>query len=325
MRFAALAALVAITVGHAGAALPASETTQLIVLGTMGGPRVNADRAQSANLVVVNGVHYLIDAGNGVARQLSLVNVRPWDVRHIFITHNHDDHNADWGTLMGLAWSSGNYEPITVHGPRGTKSMLKGFLRYFAPNAAARFAEGAVNVKPADMMRAHEIRGAGLVYQDRNVRVTAVENCHFNFSPGTPGYGWQQSFAFRFQTPDRSIVFSGDTGPCGDVLSEFARDADILVHEVIDMAAIEARDAREAASGAALPKALREAHMRHMRIEHTSPQEIGRVASSAGVKLLVLSHVVPGRNSESNEAALLAGIKEHYSGEVILARDLTKL
>ena len=81
---------------------PSSPTTKLILLGTQGGPRANAERAQPSNLLVVNGTYYLVDAGNGVARQLSLAGVTAAAVHAIFITHNHDDHNADWGTLMGM-------------------------------------------------------------------------------------------------------------------------------------------------------------------------------------------------------------------------------
>ena len=97
--------------------LPKSSITKLVLLGTQGGPRANAERAQPANLLVVKRINYLIDAGNGVARQLSLAGVTPAAVHTIFITHNHDDRNADWGTLMGLAWSLSSSHPITVYGP----------------------------------------------------------------------------------------------------------------------------------------------------------------------------------------------------------------
>jgi Metallo-beta-lactamase superfamily len=102
--------------------------TRLITLGTQGGPRGSADRSQPSNVLIVNGKPYLIDAGNGVAEQLLRAGVPFTSIRQIFITHNHDDHNADWGTLMGRAWTSGQYEPMTVYGPRGTESMRKGFL-----------------------------------------------------------------------------------------------------------------------------------------------------------------------------------------------------
>jgi ribonuclease BN (tRNA processing enzyme) len=289
---------------------PKSSITRLITLGTAGGPRGTADRAQPSNVLVVKGTPYLIDAGNGVIQQLYLAGVPFTKIRQIFITHNHDDHNADWGTLMGRAWTSGQYEPMTVYGPRGTESMRKGFLQYFAPNAAAHYLEGAANVPPENVIRAHEITGGGLVYQDANIRVTAVENCHYHFSKGTPGYKWQQSFAFRFETPDRVIVFSGDTGPCGDVLPNFAKGADILVHEVIDLPGIEAAVAARA-DGTYSQSGQREALMAHMRTEHTTAEEIGRVAKDAAVKMVVLTHLVTGPVA-AGDSRYTDGVKKLY-------------
>ena len=292
----------------------ASKVTRLILLGTQGGPRVTGERAEPANLLIVRNKPYLVDAGNGVVRQLALAHFQPPDIHQIFITHNHDDHNADWGTLMGLAWTGGNTAPITVYGPPGTKSMLKGYLQYFAPNAASHYMESS-HVPPANTMRAEDIAGPGLVYQDDNIRVTAIENCHYHFAKGTPGYGWQKSYSFRFQTPDRVIVFSGDTGPCGSVLGDFAKGADILVHEVIDLKAIE-----QSLRGN-MPSDRFEPLMNHMRTEHSTAEEVGRVAGEAGVKLVVLSHIVQGR-SGTNADSYVAGVRKSYSGPVVVGQDL---
>ena len=297
-----------------------SGSTRLITLGTQGGPRGGPERAQPSNLLIVRGTPYLIDAGNGVIHQLDLAGIAFTSIRYIFITHNHDDHNADWGTLMGRAWTSGQQEPITVYGPRGTESMRKGFLQYFAPNAAAHYLEGAVNVPPEKVIVAHDIRGPGLVFQDANIRLTAVENCHYHFSKGSPGYKWQQSFAFRFETPDRVVVFSGDTGACGSVLSTFAKGADILVHEVIDLPAIETALATRGDGSNSLP-GQREALLAHMRNEHTTPEEVGRVAQAAGVKKVVLTHLVTGTRTDG-DASYIEAVKKHYSGQVVVARDL---
>jgi ribonuclease BN (tRNA processing enzyme) len=292
---------------------PKPKVTRLILLGTQGGPRITGERAQPANLLVVRARPYLIDAGNGVVRQLALAHFQPADIHEIFITHNHDDHNADWGTLMGLAWTNGSTTPITVYGPPGTQSMLQGFLQYFAPNAAAHYMEGS-HVPPADSMRAKEIGGSGLVYEDADIRVTAVENCHYHFAKGTPGYGWQKSFALRFQTPDRVIVFSGDTGPCGHVLADFAKGADILVHEVIDLAAIE-----QTLRANSAPDRF-ERLMNHMKTEHSTAEEVGRIANEAGVHLVVLSHLVGGRGT--NDSTYIDGVKKSFSGPVVVGRDL---
>lgn len=291
-----------------------SKITRLILLGTQGGPRQTGERAEPANLLIVRNKPYLIDAGNGVVRQLALAHFQPPDIHQIFITHNHDDHNADWGTLMGLAWTAGNTTPITVYGPPGTHSMLNGYLQYFAPNAAAHWMESS-HVPPADTMRAKDIAGPGPVYQDDNIHVTAVENCHYHFAKGTPGYGWQKSYSLRFQTPDRVIVFSGDTGPCGHVLADFAKGADILVHEVIDLPAIE-----QAVRAHTAPDRF-EQMMNHMRTEHSTSEQIGETASAAGVSLVVLSHIVQGGGGVA-DAAYVDGVKKFYAGPVVVGRDL---
>ena len=314
----AVCTLVALSVAGLACAAdstPNAATTRLVLLGTQGGPVFNGNRAQPANLLIVRGIPYLIDAGNGVAHQLALAHIPLSSIHQIFITHNHDDHNADWGTLMGLAWSTGNTAPTTVHGPRGTESMLTGFLQYFAPNAAARYLPGTANIPPEKIMHAQDIPGPGLVYEDANVRVTAAENCHYHFTKGMPGYQWQQSFAFRFQTPDRVVVFGGDTGPCDNELADFAKGADILVHEVISLAAV------ERSLPADLSPQWRAGLINHLRAEHTTPEDVGMFASKAGVKMVVLSHVAPGFPG-GGDATYVDGVKKLYSGPVVLGHDL---
>jgi ribonuclease BN (tRNA processing enzyme) len=292
------------------------------MLGTQGGPIPQPSRAQPASLLIVNKTPYLIDAGNGVARQLALAKIPLANIGQIFITHNHDDHNADWGTLMGLSWSLGRRDPITVYGPHGTESMLLGFLQYFAPNVANRTYRSTATVAPEKLFIAHDIQAPGLVYKDANITVSAIENCHYHYREGQPGYGWQQSFSFRFQTPDKVIVFSGDTGPCGNELISFAKGATILVHEVADVPAI----------GKWL-KSLPTAHftdtefaelMQRMRNEHSSPEEIGHVALAANVGEVVLSHLVPG-GAVLPDSAYSDGVRKFYPGRVIVAHDLMEI
>jgi len=191
--------------------------------------------------------------------------------------------------------------------------MLKGYLQYFAPNAAAHHMESS-HVPPADTMRAHDIAGPGLVYQDDNIKVTAVENCHYHFAPGTPGFGWQKSYALRFETPDRVIVFSGDTGPCGDVLARFAKGVDILVHEVIDLQAIE-----QGLRAHAAPDRLA-AMLNHMKTEHSTAFQVGETAAAAGVKEVVLTHLVGG--NATSDASYIQDIHKSYSGPVVVGKDL---
>ncbi len=291
------------------------QRARVVTLGTQGGPLFNPKRAQPANAVVVEGAIYLVDAGNGVARQLLLAGLDPRRVGQVFITHNHDDHNADWGTLAGLQWSQAVQRPFQVFGPAGTEAMRDGFLRYFQPNANIRSAETKRPGRFEDKLVAKDIV-PGLVYQDERVRVSAMEVCHYHFDPATPPEGGpHKSYAYRFETRDRIIVFSGDTGPCAPLV-EFARGADLLVHEVVDLPAIEA-----AIRVAGLPSALATSAMRHQREDHTTAEDVGRLAERAGVKRLVLTHLVPGF-SEASTPALVRDVKKHYQGPVDVAEDL---
>jgi len=86
-----------------GAVEGESPKTRLILLGTGGGPRPRKASSASAQVIVRNNTAYVIDCGNGVARQLVFANVPLTNLRHIFVTHHHSDHNADYGNLIWLA------------------------------------------------------------------------------------------------------------------------------------------------------------------------------------------------------------------------------
>lgn len=295
-------------------AVTAVAQTRVIILGTQGGPAPSLQRAQPANVVVVRDRIYVVDAGNGVARQLRAASLDLRRVDHIFITHNHDDHNADWGTLMGLQWSLGRRTETHVYGPGGTEAMLQGYLQYFAPNARIRQADSKMGKPPQDLFRAHDIKGPGLVFKDDLVTVTAVENCHYHDdATAQPRNEQDKSYSLRVQTPDMVIVFSGDTGRC-PALPEFIRDADILIHEVIDMPLMGQYLRR------VLPPPAAENWMRHMAQDHTEAEDIGRLAQAAKVKKVVLTHILPG--ADEPDSVYAEGVRKHYDGPVVVARDL---
>ncbi|AOW12042.1 MBL fold metallo-hydrolase [Hydrogenophaga crassostreae] len=302
----AAAALGVLMLGNAQA------ETRVITLGTQGGPFPSATRAQPANALVVNGRVYLIDAGNGVSQQLVKAGLDHRQVGQIFITHNHDDHNADWGTLMGQQWATGRRKPTHVYGPAGTEEMLKGFMAFFKTNARIRMADTKGMVPPEKLFFAHDYAGNGEVYRDDLITVTAVENCHFASAKEGPD-ALDHSYSLRFQTPDKVIVFSGDTGKCAPVV-DLAKGADLLIHEVIDL------DLIEKGLSALMPPAVVASLMPHMRDEHTTAEDAARLAKAAGVKALVFTHVIPGRDEP--DSAYLDPAKKHYDGPVTVARDL---
>jgi len=202
--------------------------TRLITLGTSGGPPPRGVRAQSSNLLTVNGTHYVIDAGDGVARRIAKAGINVRDIGTIFITHHHDDHTAGLGTLMSVAWDNQRTQPINVYGPPQTEALVKAAVQYYGISAEIRIADGGRSIPIAQVFRGHDV-GTGMIYQDANMKVTAVQNTHFDFHKGEAA-GKHKSYSYRFETPDRVIVFTGDTGP-SDAVTELAKDADLLVTE----------------------------------------------------------------------------------------------
>jgi hypothetical protein len=184
-------------------ATPAPSGTVLITLGTRGGPLPTHSRTQSSNLLVVNKALYLIDAGDGVTRRIVKSGHDFREVGRVFITHAHSDHTAGLATLLVSQWEYQRREPTVVYGS-GAAALVKGAIAYLTPNAEIRWAEGK-RTKMADVFRGQDV-APGAVYQDANVRVTAVENTHFNFPPDSPGAGKYRSYSYRFETPGRVVV-----------------------------------------------------------------------------------------------------------------------
>ena len=283
----------------------AQSKSRLILLGTAGGPTPKPNRAAPAQVIVVNGASYVVDCGNGVARQMILAGLKLGSIRSVFLTHQHSDHNADLGNLLLLAWASDLADPVDVYGPPPTRAMLRMFLEMNDADIRTRIGdEGRPPL--AGLVAAHEIARGGLVMQDANVKVTSAV---VNHPPVTP------AFAYRFDCPDRSIVISGDTTP-SDALIALARDADVLVHEVMHVPSIDALIAGEPNA-----KTLRE----HLLASHTTTEQVGKVARAARVKTLVLSHFVPGGYPFVPDETWLADVKKDFSGRIVVGKDLLEL
>jgi ribonuclease BN (tRNA processing enzyme) len=295
--------------------------TRIILLGTGGGPVARKLRSQPANLLVVDGRPYLIDAGDGVVRQLAWAGYQPVQIRTIFITHHHIDHDAGLEPLMSFIWFNagvaGRLHPdVQVYGPPGTRDLIRAALEYLS--VPERIFRSELTLPPAaPMFKAHDIAKAGRFYEDNEVRVTAAENTHYQFRPGSPSFGRDESFAYRFDTPHGSVVFTGDTGP-SQAVESLARDADVLVSEVIDPPAV----MRQMEAAGHLPPRLAQAATFHMEHEHLAPEEVGRLAAAAHVRLVMLTHFGPGADSETDMSRYTSGVARTFSGPVIAGRDL---
>ena len=220
----------------------------------------------------------------------------------MFITHHHSDHNADFGTLLLLAWAAGLNTPVDTWGPPPLTQMTDLFLQMSAPDLDIRIAdEGRPPLTP--LIHAHDVREAGVVVKDERVTVRCAVVHHPMVAV---------ALAYRIDGPDRSLVFSGDTTRADSVIA-LARGADVLVHEVLYPDAYAGQAAGNARSIA-----------KHILESHTPVEEVGKIAQEAGVKTLVLSHYVPDNNLDA-EKSWLPLARRHFKGEVILGRDLLEL
>jgi ribonuclease BN (tRNA processing enzyme) len=304
---------VASQMARAQTGLPQSKTgSRLITLGTAGGPPPRAHQAQSSNLLTVNGTHYVIDAGDGVARRIAKAGINVRDIGTIFITHHHDDHTAGLGTLMSVAWDNQRTSPINVYGPPPTEALVKAAVQYYTISAEIRIADGGRSIPIAQIFNGHDV-GTGLIYQDANIKVTAAQNSHFDFHTG-PASGRHKSYSYRFEMSDRVIVFTGDTG-ASDALTELAKEADLLVTETSSFQE-RMRGMIDSGQWQAMTPAQQEGITRQATQGHMTTEIIGKIATRANVKTVVLTH------RSATSASLPDEVGKHFSGRVLIAKDL---
>ena len=282
------------------------KSTRVILLGTKGGPRVGeAGRSNPSTLVLINDVPYLVDCGYGVSKQLITANVALNRLRYLFITHHHSDHNLEFGPLVYNTWITGLPAHIDAYGPAGLAKMAEDFFNYLKFDIDTRIVDEG-RTDPRKLVTVHEFNSAGVVLVNDDVKVSA---CLVRHPP------IKQAFAYRFDAKDRSVVISGDTAYAPE-LAEFAKGADVLVHEVMYLPGVEALLKR-------LPNATR--LREHLMAAHTLPEDVGKIAAQAGVKTLVLSHFVPGDDASITDAQWSEGVRSHYKGQVLVGKDLMEI
>ena len=305
-----------------GEGAAAKSSTRLITLGTRAGPTPTVGRAQSSNLLIVNGSLYVIDAGDGVTRRLTRFGANFRSIEDIFITHPHSDHTGGLGALMSVIYDANRVKPVEIYGPPGTEASVHGLKEFIAVNSDIRISDGTKVVPSDKVFGGHDV-GVGVVFQDANIKVTAIENTHFHFQPGSPGYGKDKSYAYRFDTPDRSMVFTGDTGP-SDAVSTLAKGADMLVSEVTN--SIDEYKEMQIKIGRwqLLTPEQQAGAIRHMTQEHVTPDEVGKMAARAGVKTVVLTHLSATADPKDDYKRLIGEVKTQFSGQVLVANDLSE-
>jgi ribonuclease BN (tRNA processing enzyme) len=315
----ALSRLVATVSASQAASTPPAAGMRLVLLGTQGGPNYTAARGECASAILVDGRPYLVDCGYGTLAALKKAGINHRQIAQAFISHLHDDHTADLAALLIRQWTDGRVEPTTVIGPFGTAKMVEAVIAFGEANAAIRLVDEARSIKPADMFKGRDIQATpspAEVFRDDRLVVRSVENTHF------PAESKQKmpyrSVAYRFDASARSVVFSGDTSYSAGLVA-LAEGADVLVCEAMDVAAM--RKAFDGMVARGMYADNPEGVWRHIVATHTPLEDAGRMAAEAGVKTLVLSHVIPGALDPLPDETYLAPARKTFKGEVVLGRD----
>ena len=268
-----------------------SPSMKLLLLGT-GYPYPSPERAGPSCAVLVGKKIFIVDAGRGTTMRLAALG-NPWEsVEAAFITHLHSDHIDALPDLFHCSWQFGKGTPFQLYGPKGTQTVADGILKFYTEDIHIR-RDLTEKLKPEGAkINVHEIK-EGVVYdQPGEVKVTAFLVDHRPVEP---------AFGYRFDAGKHSIVISGDTRPTPN-LERFAQGADILVHEAF---AGESPD--------------RTGDFSSIRDYHTSAKEAGEIAEKAKVKILVLTHLIPGNAPEED---FLNEAKETFKGKIIVGHDL---
>ena len=275
-----------------------ADTTRVVLLGS-GTPNAEPDRSGTAVAVVVRGTPYIVDFGPGVVRRASaayqkgIAGLEVSKLKTAFLTHLHSDHTAGYPDLILTPWVLGRDRPLTVFGPRGLRAMTEHILDAYKEDIDVRI-KGLEPINTQGYrVDVHEIE-PGVVYRDSNVTVRAFPVHHG---------AWEEAFGYRFETPDRVVVVSGDRTPRVDI-AQNCLGCDVLVHEVYSVKGYATR-----------PEEWQAYHAD----SHTSSIELGKLAARVRPKILVLYHQLLWGATPQD---VLDEIRQVYDGTVIYGNDL---
>jgi ribonuclease Z len=270
---------------------------QVIILGS-GSPLPDPTRAGPSTLVRTTAGDLLFDCGRGVLMRAAAVASGAAAFRALFLTHLHSDHVTDFNDVFTMRWvMSLSQNPLPVVGPFGTANLLRATEAMLEPDIGYRLAHhDDLRWRPSSAVT--EVEG-GTVFEDGTVRVTAAPTDHAPVRP---------TLAFRIDDEDRSVVIAGDTVPCPG-LDELCAGADVLVHTVVR---------RDLIEQVGLPR------LTDVLDYHSSVPEAAETAARAGVRTLVLTHLVPAP-APGTEQEWLDQASARFTGEVVLAADLLTL
>jgi ribonuclease BN (tRNA processing enzyme) len=291
--------------------------TKFITLGTAGGPVPKLHRAAPSHAITRGERVILIDCGEGTMQQLMRAGIDFRRVHKIILTHHHFDHIGSLFTCLGINMMLQRKEPITIYGPPGTRQIVEGLaMACDVPNQIGFGVKGQSFPHPRDFVQVEEITSDSTFRID-DIDITCCENTHYRPENelGTEG---PVSLSLRFDAPDRSIVFTGDTGPCRAV-EQLAKGAQLLVGEM--MLAEQVIAQLQSKNPHMTPERI--AMMgKHLHHHHLSPAELGELAARAGVAQVVAVHIPLDSITPDSAPDFAVQISARFSGAVSIANDL---
>lgn len=270
------------------------------LLGTKGGPAIRPGSSMpTSSLLRLAGQAVVVDCGLGVTRGLTDQGMALKDLAQVVITHLHSDHYLELGPLLHTAWTAGLNTPVEVWGPQGLEDYWRHFLAAMAYDIGIRIAdEGRPDL--AGLVAIRRIEAGRFALGPLTVRAMATVH------PPVP------CFALRFEGAGKAVVFSADTAPMTE-MAEFARGADLLIHEAMLARALPALVARVGNGDARL--------MQHLERAHTPAGEAARIAALAGVGALALHHLIPADDPAYGPADWAEAVAAHWQGPFHLGHD----
>jgi ribonuclease BN (tRNA processing enzyme) len=335
VRLIAFSALVLAPIMRTGAATSngaadANGRTEVLFLGTGGGPPLDRDRSKPATLLIVDGRDYLIDCGIGTLQQMLNAGIISKNIGTIFFTHLHSDHDLGLADVMANDYFqlrlAGAPDRISIYGPPQTREFVEDAFRYVAVSVRPFAVETPesyplVNGALASPFVTHEFGRDGVIFQDDKIRVIAAENSHYA-RMSEQDRGTLKSYSYRIETPHGVVVFTGDTGP-SDAVVRLAKGADVLIAEASGRDPADLDHFVNAMAARNHWSAERSNIFRaHFLLEHLDTKEIGQLAAQAQVKAVLLYHYDPA--DKIDQAAYVAGIKKYFDGPVFAPDDLDR-
>lgn len=281
---------------------------KLYFIGT-GEPTPTTVSCGTCYVLQVNNDYLMFDCGTGATYKFPFVGLFPTQIEHLFFTHHHFDHNADYPAFLLIRWDQSLNEdhPLRVYGPPPTEWITD---RLIGPEGAFRDDLKARVEHPASH-RIYKMRGGIMPRPTRNCiardikagEIIEGDGWKVTCAPAQHVEPWLKSLAFRVDTPEGAVVIAGDTGPC-DSIANLAEGADTLI-----------------------------AHCKNLQKD--VPSDLGRVilgtveaakmANLAGIRRLVLSHQNIKFHQQGIKEKGIAEISTIFKGEIVFAEELTIL